>query len=119
MRTKTDFDTLIAIRSHAMENARCPYDEEQLCAMVAQTVRRVEEERQIQANRRRYFRQVLTRYFAAACVALMLGCGTYIAVPQNELPAMRASMQIDRRNVPDTIANMLNPNISSIPNEKA
>ena len=115
MRTKTDFDTLIAFRSHAMEKARCPYNEEQLRAQIAQVVQRVEAERLIQANRR----QVLSRYFAAACVALMLGCGTYITVPQNELPAMRVSMQIDRRNVPDTIANMLNPQMSSIPNEKA
>lgn len=69
---KTKFETLIERRAHAMETARCPYDEEQLRAMVAQAVRRVDAGRPSQADRRLYRRQVLARYAVAACVSAVL-----------------------------------------------
>ena len=116
---KTDFDELIESLFQRRATEPCPYGEEQLRRFVDEAIRRYETERQVLADRRVRHRREVARYAAAACVVLLLGCGTYIAVPQNELPEMRASMQIDRQNVPDTITNMLNPNISFMPNEKA
>ena len=91
-----------------MAAERCPYEGEQLYRMAVAAVARAEAERKASEARRVYRRRVLSRYALAACVALLLGCGTYVAAPQSDVPEMRASARIDRMCVENTICYMLN-----------
>lgn len=107
MRTKTDFETLIALRAHAMERAHCPYDEEQLRAMVTQAVRRVETERKARADRRRYRRQVLARYAVAACVSAVLVFGISASAPPTPSQILSTSASVSGLYAEVAVADMV------------
>ena len=99
---KTNFDTLLDRRAHAMETARCPYDREELYRLVAAAVGRAEA-----ASRVGVRWHELARYAAAACVAMLIGWGAYCVTPVEEGLTMRSTAAISSGQVNATINNMI------------
>ena len=100
---KTRFDFLIERRAHAMASARCPYDGQQLRQLAAAALARAADEE----HRRQFRRHVLERYAAAACLTLLLLCGSCSYKPGSALQTNRLPIDLDRQAVETAIAGIL------------
>lgn len=100
---KTKFDLLIDRRAQAMASARCPYDGQQLRQMAAAAVVRADDEQ----RRLQFRRRVLERYAAAACLTLLLLCGSCSYKPGSALQTNMLPIDLDRQAVETAIAGIL------------
>lgn len=91
-----------------MAAERCPYDGEQLYRMAVAAVARAEAERKASEARRVCRRRVLSRYVVTACVALLLGVGTYWVTPLEEGPRMYSVSHVANCRVEGVIISMIN-----------
>lgn len=101
---KTKFDLLIERRAHAMASARCPYDGQQLRQMAADAVVRADDEQ----RRLQFRRRVLERYAAAACITLILLCGSCSIKPGGAVQTNTLPAALDRQSAVTVIGGMLN-----------
>ena len=104
---KKNLDDLLEYCSRVGATAHCPYGEERLRQLATVAISRSEAERLPLAGRRVSLGRTLARYAAAACVALLLGCGAYATVSAQE-PAMQASVPTDCQYVVGTVTYLIN-----------
>ena len=80
---KTPFETLLAQRAEAMQNARCPYSPEELDDLISSAVRSGEQP--VPQLRPQWLWQPLR----VACMTLFCFVAAYAVVPQTSLPSSR------------------------------
>ena len=110
---KRNFDELIECRANKMATVRCPYDVDQLCRLAAEAIGRsgADDSKAVVGlprNAATVGRSGLWRYGAAACVALLLGVGTYWVTPLEEGPRMYSVSHVANCRVEGVIISMIN-----------
>ena len=83
---KTPFETLLNQRAHAMQEARCPYNSEELDLLIGATVRQATPVRTLPLHP--IHRSWPRRFIPATCVALILFMVTYYLAPASPGPLL-------------------------------
>ena len=99
---KENFETLIELRAHAMDRARCPYEGQQLRQLTDAAIARAESRRRVSTRRHSWL-----RYASVACVATLMGWSAYCVTPAHEEYTMRSTTSVASSHVAATVTNMI------------
>lgn len=103
---KTPFETLLARRAEAMQNARCPYSPEELDSLISRAVRQATSARSLPFTPT--YRSWPRRFLPAASVATLLFVATYTLAPPSSDPPLRPMASYGYNQTLDSVAMVLN-----------
>ena len=103
---KTPFESLLAQRAEAMQDARCPYSPEELDSLISRAVRQAVPARSLPFTPT--YRSWPRRFLPAACVAAVLFVATYTVTPASANPPARLMKESTCVETLNSVSLMLN-----------